>query len=210
MATKEASSMNKTLSVATLLIITGCSRTQTSKVSLDTQPVAEQSRTEAARPPSTKVSRRVDPATVPEAPKELIFAKEEQELLDLTNEARKKEKRAALKLNPVLVKAARDYARLMSQQPDVVRKLRTQEAVNQLGGKNIGERLDALKYDWRECGQNIDLVQVLQPQQLHATWMKEPSYTQNILDDKFSETGIGIVKHPDRDEWYVAQVFASR
>jgi uncharacterized protein YkwD len=145
---------------------------------------------------------------------EVKLSKEEQILVDLANQTRKKEKLGVLKVNPLLNKAAVYYSGVMIKQPDKARKLmeKLDHAAHELDGKKIGDRLDDFKYDWTECGENVALAFSLdQMKKVHDSWMGSKYHRENILDKKFTEIGIAVVKHPDRkNEWYITQIFGTR
>jgi uncharacterized protein YkwD len=137
-----------------------------------------------------------------DAPK---FSKEEQTaiqtLVDLTNKARAKEKLSPVKVNALIVKAAYGHSANMAKQ----RKL-----AHDLDGKSVKERLDDVKYDWETCGENVgNLDRLALAQALFDGWMKSAEHRRNILDGKFEEVGIAIVRDPQGKLFYVTQNFGT-
>jgi uncharacterized protein YkwD len=127
------------------------------------------------------------------------LSKEEKLLIELTNKARAKEKLPPVKVNAILVQAARSHSANMVKQ----RKLE-----HELDGKRVDKRLDDLKYDWVNCGENIgNFNQLALVNELFDGWMKSPVHRKNILDPNVDEIGIAIVHSPEQKLWYVTQVF---
>ena len=134
----------------------------------------------------------------PEAPK---LSKQEQQLVDLTNKARAKEKLSQLKPNPLLCKAAHNHSANMAKQ---------QKMEHELDGKRVDKRLDDVKYDFELCGENIGQLGSLKDvPKLFDSWMKSKTHRDNILAPKFAEIGLAIVQDPKTKEWYITQVFGT-
>src|SRR5262249_53442061 len=74
------------------------------------------------------------------------LSKEEQEILDQTNEARAKEKLPPLKVNGTLLKVARAHAANMAKQ---------KKMEHTLDGKDPAQRVEKAGYDYRKVGENI-------------------------------------------------------
>src|SRR5690349_13040301 len=77
---------------------------------------------------------------------EVKLSKEEQKVLDLTNEARAKEKLPPLKPNATLMKVAQAHSENMARQGKM-------EHV--LDGKNPSGRVEKAGYDYKSVGENI-------------------------------------------------------
>jgi uncharacterized protein YkwD len=140
------------------------------------------------------------------------FVKEVKLLVDLTNAARAKEKLPALKANDVLHKAAMSYSAVQSKYPKKVRDMLFKHdlAIHELEGKNVNKRLDDVNYLWTECGENIAMgVKPDDFRRVFDSFMKSKVHRENILGSKYEEIGIGIVKHPEKAEWYITQIFAT-
>jgi uncharacterized protein YkwD len=143
------------------------------------------------------------------------LSKEEQYLVDQVNEARKKENLGALKVDPLLCKAAANYSQVMIKNDKKARELMDKKdpKVHEVDGTNVGKRCDDVGYDYTECGENVAIsygVSAEQIKKVHDNWMGSKYHRANILDKKFQEIGIAIVKHPNGKEWFITQVFGSR
>jgi uncharacterized protein YkwD len=126
-----------------------------------------------------------------------MLSKEEQQLLDLTNQERKKAKLPPLKANAVLCKVARAHSANMAKQGKMEHKL---------DGKDVFARLTAAAYDYAVAGENLargedSLEDVV------AEWMKSKGHRENILADDFTEIGLGLAK-AGNGRIYYTQVFA--
>jgi uncharacterized protein YkwD len=147
-----------------------------------------------------------------EEEKERKLSKEEQLLVDLTNEARKEKGLKPLKVNFLLNKSATYYSGVMIKQREKAIKLmeKKDHVVHELDGKKVGDRLDDVKYDWTDCGENVAAAYAAdQMKKVHEGWMASKYHRDNILDKAFTEVGMAVVKHPDRKEWYITEVFGS-
>jgi len=123
---------------------------------------------------------------------------EEQTLLDLTNEARAKEKLPPLKMNATLLKVARAHAANMAKQ-------HLMEHV--LDGKNPAQRVEKAGYDYRSVGENIAAAEKgASLAQVFKGWMESKEHREHILSPKFDEIGLGLASD-DKGETYFAQVF---
>lgn len=122
---------------------------------------------------------------------------EENRLVELTNQARGKEKLPPLKVNPVLMKAAALHTANMAKQGKLE---------HELDGKKVRDRLDDLGYKWAECGENIATDS--DPNEAFKGWMESKGHRENILDPSYEEIGVALVRNPkDKDEFYFTQVF---
>jgi uncharacterized protein YkwD len=129
------------------------------------------------------------------------LSKDEQRILDLTNEARAKEKLPPLKVNATLLKVARAHSANMARQGKM-------EHV--LDGKKPSERIDKAGYDYRSCGENIGAAEKgATLDALFKGWMDSKVHRENILSPKFDEIGIGIATD-DKGETYYTQDFGKR
>jgi uncharacterized protein YkwD len=127
---------------------------------------------------------------------------EEQKILDLTNEARKKEKLTPLKINFTLVKAARAHSKNMAKQRKMDHKL---------DGKNPGDRLKDAGYRAAYYGENIafGFRKFGTPEKIFDGWMESKGHRKNILTAAFREIGIGTYTNA-AGETYYTQVFGKR
>ncbi len=130
-------------------------------------------------------------------PPPLKLTDDEKTLLELTNAERVKEKLPPLKANPFLFKAARDHSANMA---------RKGEMKHVLDGKNPQDRLDAVHYDYRKCGENIAYSDGASLQDIMKGWMNSKVHRENILDPAFTEIGVGVARN-DKGEIYYTQDF---
>jgi uncharacterized protein YkwD len=129
------------------------------------------------------------------------LSKEEQRILDLTNEARAKEKLPPVKINPTLLKVARGYAAKMA---------REHEMKHDLDGQTPAQRIDKAGYDYRSVGENIGVAEKgATPDDVFKGWMESKLHRENILSPKFNEIGIGLTVD-DKGETYYAQDFGKQ
>ena len=133
------------------------------------------------------------------------FAADEKALLDLANEARKKEKLQPLKVNAVLTKVARLHSENMAKQ---------EKMAHQLDGKGVGDRTTAGNYDYRIVRENLGAAEgdedtpAPTPKEIHDKWMESKGHRANLLDDRVTEVGIAIVVSK-KGTYYYTQVFAT-
>ena len=128
----------------------------------------------------------------------LKLSDDEKTLLDLTN-AEHKEKLPPLTANPLLFQAARDHSANMAKKG---------EMKHVLDGKNPQDRLDAVHYDFRKCGENIAYSDGISLQEIMKGWMNSKAHRENILDPAFTEIGIGVARN-DKGEVYYTQDFGT-
>ena len=122
---------------------------------------------------------------------------DEQELIDLVNEARQKQKLAPVKPNKILFEAARAHAANMARQ---------KKMEHVLDGKGPAERLRAAGYVFTNCAENIAAGQGQTLADVFKGWMKSPAHRANILGKPFRDIGIGIAPGSDNQTYYT-QVF---
>lgn len=133
------------------------------------------------------------------------FSADEKALLDLVNEARKKEKLQPLKANAVLAKVARLHSENMAKQ---------EKMAHQLDGKSVGDRTTAAHYDYRVVRENLAAAEgdsdtpAPTPKEIHDKWMESKGHKANLLDDRVTEVGIAIVVSK-KGTYYYTQVFAT-
>jgi uncharacterized protein YkwD len=130
---------------------------------------------------------------------------DEKALLDLLNEARKKEKLPPLKVNAILTKVARLHSENMAKQ---------EKMAHQLDGKGVGDRTAAADYDYRVVRENLAAAEgdadspPPTPKEIHDKWMESKGHRANLLDDRVTEVGIAIVVSK-KGTYYFTQVFAT-
>ncbi|MEL6986441.1 MAG: CAP domain-containing protein [Bacteroidota bacterium] len=59
-------------------------------------------------------------------------------------------------------------------------------------GKDIGDRLDAIGYDWKVVGENIAQGYYKAPEVLQA-WIDSPEHCELLMNPKFKEMGASLV-----------------
>jgi uncharacterized protein YkwD len=129
---------------------------------------------------------------------EVALSAKERELLERTNEERKKEGLSPVRPNPVLVKVARAHAANMARQ---------QKPEHVLDSKTPYQRIKEAGYRYWVAGENVaagetDIADTFQG------WMASPGHRDNILDRKYTEIGLGLGRD-DKGWTYYAQLFAT-
>ena len=109
----------------------------------------------------------------------------EQEVIDLTNEERKKEKLNPLKPAPLLFASARKHSANMAKQDKL-------EHV--LDDKTPKDRIVAEGYKYARISENIAKGQK-SPKQVLESWMNSEGHRKNILTPELTEIGVGIEKN---------------
>ncbi len=133
----------------------------------------------------------------PEAkPRADSFARQEQEVVDLTNQERKKAGLPPLQVNAKLSRAAREHSANMG---------RLDRLDHVLEGKGPGERLADVGYTSFGWGENCAVGQRT-PEDALASWMQSPGHRGNILNNTYTEIGVGIAAN-ERGGLYYTQVF---
>lgn len=75
-------------------------------------------------------------------------------------------------------------------------------------GSNPGERVSRTGYHWEAVAENIASGQT-SADDIAATWLESPGHCENLLDAKYTETGIGYALNPgDGRDIYWVQVYA--
>jgi uncharacterized protein YkwD len=118
---------------------------------------------------------------------------EEQNLLDLTNKARAKEKLPALKVNAKLLEAARGHAANMA---------RNDKMTYVLDGKNSFDRLQGVKYSYDFAAENICVYSNKEVDKVLGTWMTTKLTRDQILNAKYTEAGIGAERSKEGKFYY--------
>jgi uncharacterized protein YkwD len=127
------------------------------------------------------------------------LSKAEQAILDATHKEREKEKLPPLKANPILFEVARAHSANMAKQG---------EMKHELDGKNPADRIKAAGYDYSYIAENIAVSDGESPEGIVKAWMDSKIHKENILNDKYTEIGIGIAKN-DKGETYYTQEFGT-
>jgi uncharacterized protein YkwD len=130
----------------------------------------------------------------------LKLASEELQLLDLTNQERKKREVPPLRLSLRLCQVARDHAANMARQ---------EKMEHTLDGKTPLDRLRVAGYNFARGGENIAAgdPEASLPAAVMKVWMESPGHRDNILAPVFTEIGLGMARD-SAGRIYYAQVFA--
>jgi len=128
----------------------------------------------------------------------------EKKLLDLINLERQKHKLTPLKVSPPLFQTARAHAANMAKQGKMV---------HILDGQDQFQRIKGTGYRYRYASENVARGEVSADlPTIVKNWMESPVHRKNILDARYTETGLGIArlgKDADGNEFiYYAQEFA--
>ena len=128
----------------------------------------------------------------------LQLSAEEQDLVNLTNAARKKEGLRELQPHPSLFQSARLHAANMAKQDKLD---------HELDGKTMFDRLQAVEYGVESAAENIAHKQTT-PRKVMASWMESEGHKKNILTGDFRHIGVAVVKN-SKGERYWVQVLAT-
>lgn len=139
------------------------------------------------------------PVWAADAKDEIKLTADEQKILELTNQARQKEKLPPLKLNPLLCQAARAHSANMAKQ---------EKMEHILDGKTPAERVQSTGYRWRNVGENIAYGLRTSVEEIFEGWMNSKGHRENILRDTYREIGIGQATNA-KGEVYYTQVFGT-
>ena len=129
----------------------------------------------------------------------------EQQLLEAANAARSKEKIGQLVVNRTLTEIARKHAENMARQ---------EKMEHVLDGKGVAARAEEGGYRYRVIGEN--LAQAIGDKDapapsasvIHQHWMESKPNRINLLNPKFQEVGIAVVKSP-KGTYFYCQVLAA-
>ena len=105
-----------------------------------------------------------------------------------------------LERSPVLDAAARNHAKDMANNSFL--------AHTGSDGSNPGDRVTRAGYEWRVVAENVAAGQT-SADDVAATWLESPGHCANLMDAKYSETGIAYALNPgDGRDIYWVQVYA--
>jgi uncharacterized protein YkwD len=133
-----------------------------------------------------------------EDPREVVFR--------LTNEFRKSEKVALLTRNDKLDDAAQKHAENMARQDKYGDDGKNGHV---LDGKNTPDRIAPVGYAWAGLSENVLRSSNTSNPGKSAVevWQKSPGTRKSMLNEDFTEIGIGAAKSKS-GKWYFCQVFA--
>ncbi|MEK7151102.1 MAG: CAP domain-containing protein [Patescibacteria group bacterium] len=77
-------------------------------------------------------------------------------------------------------------------------------------GKNVGDLVDGVGYEYIAVGENLALGNYKDDQELVQAWMDSPGHRANILSSKFKEIGVAVGKgmFEGKETWLAVQTFA--
>ncbi len=122
----------------------------------------------------------------------------EKDLFALLNEERRQAGLTPLSANEKLFRAARAHSENMA---------RLDRLYHTLDDKGPGERLAEVGYQSAGWGENIAAGQRT-PKEAMASWMSSEGHRANILNERFTEVGLGIAVNQQGIPYYT-QVFAA-
>src|SRR5260370_23575051 len=125
--------------------------------------------------------------------KKVELSEVEQAILDATNKERERETRPPLKPNKTLCEVARAHSANMAKQG---------EMKHELDGKNPADRVKAAGYIYAHMAENIAVSDGEKPEGIVKAWMDSKEHKENILNEKYTEIGIGIGKNDKRETYY--------
>lgn len=132
-------------------------------------------------------------------PKEAFkLTDDEQAVLDSTNAERKKADVPPLKASPQLFAAARAHSKNMAAQDKLD---------HTLDDKAFTDRITAAGYPYSHAGENV-AWNAQSPKAAVAQWMESELHKANMLNNDYTEIGIGMAKNA-KGELYWTQVFAA-
>jgi uncharacterized protein YkwD len=124
---------------------------------------------------------------------------EEEKLLELTNQERKKKELPPLRGNPLLSKIARSHSENMAKQGKMD---------HTLDSKTPFDRMRDAEYKFLKGAENIaagDAKNALA--EIVRAWMESKAHRENILGPDYTETGLGMARDKSGQIYYT-QVFA--
>jgi uncharacterized protein YkwD len=143
--------------------------------------------------------------TLPGEEKPPHLGETEQKLFEAANAARGKEKIDKLQIDRTLMKLALDHARNMAKQ---------EKMEHVLDGKGVADRAKEAGYRYRAIGENIaqaigeEDTPAPAPALIHQSWMESEGHRANLLNPKFQQMGIAVVKS-DKGTFFYCQVFGT-
>jgi uncharacterized protein YkwD len=122
----------------------------------------------------------------------------EKEVLDLTNTERKKNDLPPLRLSPQLSRIARAHSENMAKQGKMD---------HELDGKNPFDRIRESGYRYSWAGENIAYGdEVIPTNIIMKGWMESKPHRENILNEAYSEIGVGSARDKEGRTFYT-QIF---
>jgi uncharacterized protein YkwD len=125
------------------------------------------------------------------------LSKEARLILKATNAERAAKDLPALKMNPLLVKAAQKHSENMAKQ---------EKMDHELDGEGPADRVRDAGYKFGRLGENVAFG--MDAKDAVPVWMKSEGHRKNILSDQYEEIGVGVAKDADGRPYYT-QVFGT-
>ena len=122
------------------------------------------------------------------------------DVIRITNQKRRKRGLDPLTGDDLLHKAAQGHADEM----DAMGRYLGHDSAD---GRDPGDRIDEVNYDWRTYRENVASGQKTAKEVVKA-WMKSPGHRKNILSDDISEIGVGFAVDDQSGSAYWVQKFA--
>ena len=147
----------------------------------------------------TRAALKAPYIVVPEMPPAKTEVEAEGRLFSLVNMARESAKKVLLTRNPKLDQIARDYAREMVDRGFVGH-------VNP-DGDDVASRVERAGLTYRRIAENVAVNETAV--QAHRNLLESPAHAAMVLDNGFTEMGVGVVFKEDKTGRivYVVEVF---
>ena len=132
------------------------------------------------------------------------FDNDEYQIFSLVNNERSKKRLPNLDWDDDLARLARRFSQQMARQNFF--------SHHDGEGKSLADRINSAKIKgWSKIGENLFYCEGVNNFDTLAVkgWMKSPGHRQNILDNSWTSTGIGIAESRD-GRIYITQVFINR
>jgi uncharacterized protein YkwD len=131
----------------------------------------------------------------------------EKALIELVNKERAKSKLAQLTLNDKLALAAKRHTENMARQ---------EKMAHVLDGKGPAQRAEDAGYDYRKVSENLARAAsedadtpAPSAEEIHKSWMASKNHRTNILEPKFREVGVCIMRSK-KGTYFYTMVFGVR
>lgn len=157
------------------------------------------------QPTADDAALRMQATSLDQVPASVFAAEVERRVLDEANAFRRRQGLAVLVREPRLDLAARGFARSLTG-------LRRFD--HDADGRDPADRVEATGYRWCSVAENLAWQfdsRGFQAAELSGRlvdgWIASPGHRRNLLDDRVSQTGVGVVQARD-GRWFAVQLFA--
>lgn len=132
------------------------------------------------------------------------FENDEFQVFQLVNSERYKNRLGNLEWDDKLAEIARDYSEKMARENFF-------EHADLLGKTVVDRARERRLKNWSKIGENLFLCSGIKNFDAFSVrgWMKSPTHRQNILDENWTTTGIGIAESRD-GRIFITQIFIER